>query len=107
MNLADYDYNLPAELIAQKPSEIRDRSRLMVLPVETDSVLHSIFHDLPEFLEAGDLLVINNTRVFPARLIGTKENTGGEIEIFLLHPAGKDTWRPGAGMKSVVPSSWK
>ncbi|MBA7481621.1 S-adenosylmethionine:tRNA ribosyltransferase-isomerase [subsurface metagenome] len=92
MNLADYDYNLPAELIAQEPLVARDNSRLMVLPAETDSITHSIFHDMPEFLKEGDLLVINNTRVFPARLTGTKENTGGEVEIFLLHSYNDGTW---------------
>lgn len=92
MNLADYDYDLPAELIAQKPLETRDRSRLMVLPAGSEPVMHSSFHHLPEFLEKGDLLVLNDTRVFPARLIGVKEKTGGEAEIFLLRPNGDTTW---------------
>ncbi|MCE5252384.1 tRNA preQ1(34) S-adenosylmethionine ribosyltransferase-isomerase QueA [bacterium] len=92
MNLAEYDYNLPVELIAQKPPEVRDQSRLMVLPEGNHPVLHTTFTNLPEFLRKGDLLVVNDTRVFPARLVGTKENTGAEIEIFLLRPYGDGTW---------------
>ncbi|MFC1509733.1 tRNA preQ1(34) S-adenosylmethionine ribosyltransferase-isomerase QueA [Candidatus Omnitrophota bacterium] len=92
MNFSDYDYDLPVELIAQHPSENRDESRLLVLPEETDAVVHKKFYDLPDFLEEGDLLVINNTRVFPARLIGVREKTGGEVEIFLLRPCGDCLW---------------
>ena len=104
MKLSDYDYNLPAELIAQKPLEARDDSRLMVLPEETDTVLHKLFHDLPEFFREGDLIVINNTQVFPARLIGAKEKTGGEVEIFLLSPYEDGSWdalsRPARRLKA-------
>jgi len=104
MKLSDYDYNLPAELIAQKPLEARDDSRLMVLPAETDTVLHKQFHNLPGFFREGDLIVINNTQVFPARLIGVKEKTGGEVEIFLLSPYEDGTWdalsRPARRLKA-------
>ena len=98
MNLADYDYNLPVDLIAQKPLNERDRSRLMVLHSGATggsvkaSVEHSFFCNLPEFLEKRDLLVLNDTRVFSARLIGTKEKTGGEAELLLLHHDGDDVW---------------
>ncbi|MBN1291537.1 MAG: tRNA preQ1(34) S-adenosylmethionine ribosyltransferase-isomerase QueA [Candidatus Latescibacteria bacterium] len=92
MNLADYDYNLPAELIAQKPLEVRDESRLMVLPADNDSVIHRNFYNLTDYIESGDCIVRNDTRVFPARLIGTKEKTGGEVEIFLLNPNVDRTW---------------
>jgi S-adenosylmethionine:tRNA ribosyltransferase-isomerase len=92
LNLFDYDYNLPEELIAQKPLETRDKSRLMVLPAGTGSIIHTTFHNLPEFIHKGDLLVINDTRVFPARLTGTKESTGAAIEIFLLRPLVDGTW---------------
>ena len=91
MDLNAYDYVLPAGLIAQKPAEERDRSRLMVLAPD-GAVYHRTFTDLPEYLETGDILVVNDTRVFPARLIGVKEKTGGEVEIFLLRPAGGGTW---------------
>jgi len=91
LNLNAYDYILPADLIAQKPAEERDRSRLMVLAPD-GAVFHRTFTDLPEYLEKGDILVVNDTRVFPARLIGTKEKTGGEVEIFLLRSSGDGTW---------------
>ena len=92
LNFSDYDYDLPAELIAQHPPENRDESRLLVLTEETDAVAHKKFYDLPDFLEDSDLLVINNTRVFPARLIGVREKTGGEAEIFLLRFCGDNLW---------------
>lgn len=104
MNLSEYDYNLPAELIAQKPLDNRDDSRLMVLPSDTDTVLHNHFHDLPGFLREGDLIVINDTQVFPARLVGAKEKTGGEVEIFLLSRYEDGTWdalsRPARRLKA-------
>ena len=92
MNLTDYDYNLPAELIAQIPLDVRDDSRLMVLPAGTDSVQHRKFFELTDYIDSGDCIVLNDTRVFPARLIGNKEKTDAEIEIFLLNPNGDGTW---------------
>jgi len=100
-----FDYSLPMKAIAQKPMEPRDHSRMMVLNRNCRSIEHRRFYDLPDFLLPGDLLVVNNTRVIPARLKGHKEN-GVEVEIFLLHPvSGGDqtTWktlmRPGKRVK--------
>ena len=90
MNL--YDYNLPGEMIAQKPAETRDKARLMVLDIGRNSISHKIFTDLPDFLNQDDLLVINDTKVFPARLIGKKEKTGSAVEIFLLRSYDNGTW---------------
>ncbi len=92
MNLNEYDYNLPAESIAQKPAEYRDKSRLMVLNIADNSLSHRTFSDLPEYLDNGDLLVVNDTKVFSARLIGKKAVTGGEVEIFLLNRRDDGTW---------------
>ena len=94
MNTADFMYDLPERLIAQTPVEPRDSSRLMVcsrdgsLPVE-----HRIFRDVTEYLEPGDALVINQTRVIPARLYGVKEDTGGAIEFLLLRRMDINTWQ--------------
>ena len=73
----DFWYDLPKELIAQEPADPRDSARLMVLSQKDDSIQHKIFHDLPEFLEPGDLLVVNNSKVLPARIVGVKQPTGG------------------------------
>ena len=72
----DFWYDLPKELIAQEPAAPRDAARLMVLDRQNDSIVHSVFHDLPQFLEKGDLLVVNNSKVSPACLMGTKVPTG-------------------------------
>ena len=92
MNLNDYDYDLPVERIAQKPAETRDKSKLMVLDTGSDSIIHRTFADLHEFLNNDDLLIVNDTKVFPARLIGKKEKTGGETELFLLRRFDDRTW---------------
>ena len=92
MKVTDFDFYLPEELIAQHPLEERDHSRLMVLDKETGEIEHKIFHDIINYLNEGDTLVLNNTRVMPARLIGEKENTGGKIEFLLLKRVGKDRW---------------
>jgi len=92
VTLTDFDYTLPDELIAQEPAPVRDRSRLMVLDPDVDSCEHRNFGDLPGFLRPNDLLVLNDTRVFPARLIGRKEATGGEVELFLLCERDDGTW---------------
>ncbi len=84
MNKSDFFYNLPEELIAQFPVYPRDSSRLLVYDRENDQIEHRHFYDLPEYLKKGDVLVINNTRVLPARIYGKKANTGAKIE-FLLH----------------------
>jgi S-adenosylmethionine:tRNA ribosyltransferase-isomerase len=86
--LASYQYDLPAELIAQSPAEARDASRLLVLDCRADTLVDRAFGDVVDCIEPGDLLVVNDTRVFPARLLGRKE-TGGQVELFLLeYPAG-------------------
>ena len=82
-SLEAYDYFLPPELIAQEPAPVRDASRLMLLDTHAEGQEHLNFHDLPRLFRAGDVLVLNNTRVFPARLLGHKES-GGRIELFLL-----------------------
>lgn len=92
MNVKDFDFNLPEELIAQHPLEQRDSSRLMVLDKVTGGIKHRKFHDIIEYLNEGDTLVLNNTRVMPARLIGEKEGTGGKIEFLLLKRIKKDKW---------------
>lgn len=92
MKLNDFWYDLPERLIAQNPLEKRDMSRLMVLSRNTDILEHKHFSDLPEYLEKGDCLVINNTRVLPARLLGEKEGSGGKIEFVLLKRIEADTW---------------
>ncbi len=92
MKLSLFDYDLPEELIAQYPLEKRDESRLMVLNRQTKSIQHSKFLELHSFLESGDLLVLNNTKVIPARLIGRKERSGGKVEILLISPKGEGLW---------------
>lgn len=84
MKTADFDYDLPQELIAQDPLEQRDSSRLLILDKETGERTHKIFHDIIDYLHEGDCLVINNTKVIPARLIGEREGTGGKVEVLLL-----------------------
>lgn len=84
MKLSQYKYNLPQELIAKFPAENRDESRLMVINRKTKQIEHRIFKDIIEYFNEDDVLVFNNTKVFPARLYGNKEKTGAEIEVFLL-----------------------
>lgn len=91
MLLEDFNYELPEELIAQKPLEPRNSSQLMVLNPATQEILHEHFYDLQKFLTAGDALIFNDTRVIPARLIGQKA-TGGRVEIFLLRRLDSATW---------------
>mgnify|MGYP004484588855 FL=1 len=88
----DFWYDLPKELIAQEPADPRDSARLMCLGRKDGHIEHHVFHDLPDFLEPGDLLVINNSKVLPARLVGTKVPTGAVCEILLLHQVKGDTW---------------
>jgi S-adenosylmethionine:tRNA ribosyltransferase-isomerase len=93
VNLADFDFHLPDDLIAQQPSGERGGSRLLTLERATGRVSHRQFSDLPSLLKPGDLLVVNDTRVFPARLIGTRLPGGGAAECFLVRPAPEpDTW---------------
>ena len=92
MLLTDFDYDLPEERIAQTPVEPRNASRLMVLDPVEETIEHRHFYDLKEFLEPGDTLIMNDTRVMPARLMGWREGTGGKVEVFLLRRIDGDTW---------------
>lgn len=92
MKLSDFDYDLPEELIAQVPLKKRDHSRLLVLDKKTGEVSHKHFYDIVDLLEVGDTLVLNDTKVLPARLIGIKEETNAVIEILLLKDIQDNTW---------------
>ena len=84
MKLSEFNFNLPKELIAQYPADVRHESRLMVVNRKTGTIEHRIFKDVLDYFDDGDVMVINNTKVFPARLFGKKEKTGAKIEVFLL-----------------------
>ncbi len=92
MNLEDFDYYLPEELIAQTPLKDRSSSRLLVLNKNTGEIEHRHFYDIIDYLEKGDTLVLNDTKVIPARLIGTKEDTGAVIEVLLLKNTNDNVW---------------
>ncbi len=111
MKLTDFDYVLPPELIARYPLEDREDSRLLVLDRKTKSFEDHLFTELPHFLKSGDVLVLNKTRVIPARLVGKRETTGANIEIFLLRELARDdsgvTWQTLAKpAKKVVVGEW-
>lgn len=84
MKLSHFNFNLPAELLAEFPAENRDESRLMVVHRKTGQIEHKMFKDIIDYFDDGDVMVLNNTKVFPARLYGNKEKTGARIEVFLL-----------------------
>jgi S-adenosylmethionine:tRNA ribosyltransferase-isomerase len=90
MKLSQYKYNLPDDLIAKFPAEKRDESKLMVVDRSTGKTEHRIFRDIIEYFSEGDVFVVNNTKVFPARLYGNKEKTGAEIEVFLLRELNRE-----------------
>ena len=92
MDVKDFYYDLPEELIAQDPLEKRSNSRLMVLDKKSGDVYHRHFYDIKEYLKPGDCLVVNNTKVIPARLYGSRENTGGKVAILLLKRVSDDVW---------------
>jgi len=92
VKVKDFDFYLPEELIAQHPMEKRDEARLLVLDKKTGEIEHKIFKDILDYLTPNDCLVLNNTRVLPARLIGSKEETGGKMEFLLLKRTGNDEW---------------
>ena len=92
MKVSDFNYNLPKELIAQVPIKDRDQSRLMVLDRKNKTIEHKIFKDIIDYLEPGDCLVRNNTKVIPARLYGVKEETGANVEFLLLKRVDGDIW---------------
>ncbi len=102
MKVSDFNYELPQELIAQHPYDKRDEARLMVLDKKNKTIEHKVFKDIIDFLNPGDCLVINNTKVIPARLLGLKD-TGAKIEFLLLKRIEEDTWeamvRPGHKLK--------
>jgi len=99
MKTSDFSYDLPEELIAQDPAERRDLSRLLVINKNTGKREHKDFNDIIAYLVPGDCLVVNNTKVIPARLLGEREGTGGKVEVLLLKRKENDIWetlvRPG------------
>jgi S-adenosylmethionine:tRNA ribosyltransferase-isomerase len=92
VKVSDFDFYLPEELIAQHPMEKRDEARLMVLDKQSGNIEHKVFRDVADYLEEGDCLVLNDTRVLPARLFGVKEGSGGKMEFLLLKRKEKDLW---------------
>lgn len=103
LTVKDFDYHLPECLIAQSPVEPRDSSRLLVVGLDAGNLLHKNFCDIVDFIRPGDLLVANDTKVMPARLIGKRADTGGRVEVFLLHRHSIDEWevlvKPGRRMR--------
>ena len=103
MHISDFDYDLPADLIAQTPLEQRDASRMLVLDRAQQEWTDSYFSQFTEHLRPNDVVVVNNSRVIPARLIGRREETGGQVEIFLVREIEAEVWealvRPGARLK--------
>ena len=103
MQKSDFYYNLPEELIAQTPIEPRDSSRLMKIDRETGGIIHDRFYNICRYLKKGDLLVLNDSKVFPARIYGVKPSTGVNVEFLLLKQIEADKWevmvRPGRRLK--------
>ena len=106
MKVSDFNYDLPQELIAQVPIKNRDESRLMILNRQKETIEHKIFKDILDYLEPGDCLVRNNTKVIPARLYGIKQDTNANVEFLLLNRIEGDIWevmvRPGKKLKAGV-----
>jgi S-adenosylmethionine:tRNA ribosyltransferase-isomerase len=102
LKTSDFDYELPVECIAQTPLEPRDAARLLVLDRKAGTLEHAIFRDLGQYLHPGDLLVLNQTRVIPARLVGKKIPGGGKAEILLLHRLEEATWEALIGGKGML-----
>ena len=104
MKKSDFYYDLPKELIAQTPVEPRDHSRMMVLSRKNDTIEHKHFYDFIDYLNPGDCLILNNTRVLPARMYGVKKETGAIVEFLLLNNLGNDRWETitGPGKKAKV-----
>lgn len=100
---SDYYFDLPKDLIAQDPCEQRDNCRMLVIDRETGALEHKVFHDIIDYLEPGETLVLNNTKVIPARLLGTKTDTGANVEVLLLNRKSDDVWetlvKPGKKMR--------
>lgn len=97
MNKSEFFYDLPESLIAQQPLEPRDHSRLMVLSKDSDTINHKHFYDVCDYLKPGDCLILNNTRVLPARIYGVKKGTGANVEFLLLKQIENDLWETLAG----------
>lgn len=91
MKLSQFNFDLPEELIAEYPSENRDEARLMVVHRDTGKIEHKLFKDLIDYVDEGDVLIMNNTKVFPARMYGNKEKTGAKIEVFLLRELNRES----------------
>ncbi len=106
MDKRDFYYELPCELIAQEPAKIRDEARLMIINRKTGNIEHKIFKDIVDYLTERDVLVLNDTKVIPARIFMKKEKSGGKVEILLTRRISKDTWEtmisPGRGTKIGV-----
>lgn len=92
MRIEEFDYELPKELIAQEPAEKREEANLLVLHRDTQKIEHRKFYNIVEYLKAGDVLILNETKVIPARLIGRREKTGGKVEVFLLNRLNAEEW---------------
>ncbi len=91
MKLSQFKFNLPKELVAEYPAENRDESRLMVVDRKNQTIEHKVFKDILDYFDDGDVMIMNNTRVFPARLYGNKEKTGAKIEVFLLRELNRES----------------
>ncbi|MDG2226640.1 MAG: S-adenosylmethionine:tRNA ribosyltransferase-isomerase, partial [Flavobacteriales bacterium] len=91
MKLSQFEFELPEKLVAEYPSEERDESRLMVVHKDTGEIEHKMFKDILDYFDDGDVFVLNNTKVFPARMYGNKEKTGAKIEVFLLRELNKES----------------
>ncbi len=102
MKLSEFDFYLPEELIAQTPLEKRDHSRLMIVDRKNQSISDQHFYDIVNYLKPGDVLVRNNTKVIPARLFGTKEETNGHVEVLLLKDLGHNVWECLVGNAKIV-----
>jgi len=102
LKTSDFDYELPEELIAQTPLTDRKTSRMMVVHMDSGKLEHKHFYDIVDYLHEGDVVVRNNTRVIPARLYGTKEETGAHVEVLLLRQNGNDIWECLVGNAKVV-----
>ena len=103
MKTSDFDYNLPQDLIAQSPAEPRDHSRLLVLDRNTGQIEHRRFYDIVEYLNQGDVLIFNDSKVIPARMYGSLLDTGSKIELLLLTQSSSTCWKalvkPGRRMR--------
>lgn len=104
LHLSDFNYNLPPELIAQHPVRPRDHSRLMVLLPQADLISHKHFYDIKDYLHPGDILILNDSKVIPARLLGQKP-TGGKVEIFLLRELQLNEWECLIGANHIAPGN--